>query len=44
MLTVPFAISEGGWTAVMLLAILGVVTNYTGTVYMNEFLTGTFSY
>ena len=29
-LTVPYAISEGGWAAVAVLALLGLITNYTG--------------
>eukprot|EP00750_Incisomonas_marina_P009558 INCI16042.2.p1 GENE.INCI16042.2~~INCI16042.2.p1 ORF type:complete len:623 (+),score=69.95 INCI16042.2:243-2111(+) len=28
-LTVPYAISEGGWAAVAVLALLGLITNYT---------------
>lgn len=28
-LTIPYAISEGGWAAVLLLIILGIITNYT---------------
>ena len=31
-LTVPYAIAEGGWAAVLLLALLGVITNYTGEI------------
>ena len=30
-LTVPYAIALGGWVAVGVLALLGVLTNYTGT-------------
>ena len=29
-LTVPYAIAQGGWTAVFLLILIGFVTNYTG--------------
>lgn len=29
-LTVPYATAEGGWAAVGVLALLGVITNYTG--------------